>query len=153
MKLSRKILSTAIFALFCTIHCDAYAASSRVCRLSVKGQGYVALAQPDGSLAYTREGVVSLTQYAGLVMHGLPIQGPGIFGTAQQTKISENGFVTAIMSDETERVLFGQILLYRFSAPKNLVIIRKDVLRESGRSGPPTIGQPGKAGFGRISCK
>lgn len=121
--------------------------------LAIEGAGFFQLVQPDGTIAYTRDGTFHLDQDGQMVNGaGLPLE-PNIVvpPEAINVVIGRDGTVTAQLQDQAEPVELGQIQTVTFVNPAGLIAVGGNLFTESGASGPPIVGNPGENGFGVIN--
>lgn len=120
--------------------------------VAISGDGFLQVARPDGSIAYTRDGNLT-TDGQGRVMtqSGLPLQ-PNISVPQDTTRleISSDGVVTAYMQGDSGGVELGQLELTRFSNPGGLEAIGGNLYEATESSGRPLFGVPGTDGLGTI---
>jgi len=114
-------LPTRAFAVDASTHTDftpgALMHTGNVFDLAVRGQGWIALAMPDGSEAYTRNGGFTLSENGILQnAHGIPVQGDGgpiTIPPDSRITIGGDGTISAIAAAGPENVvnLVGRIKL------------------------------------------
>ena len=120
--------------------------------LAISGDGFIQLQRPDGTIAYTRDGTLTLsadgmiTSQTGLAMD------PDIMVPPETVElhVSQDGVVSARLQGETESVELGQIELARFTNPAGLNPIGGNLFEPTEASGEPTIGTPGEDGLGVV---
>lgn len=121
--------------------------------LAIEGDGFFQVTQPDGTIAYTRDGGFNLDE-AGQIVNaaGLPLE-PAITvpPEAINVVIGRDGTVSAQLQDQAEPVQLGQIQTVSFVNPAGLIANGGNLYVESGASGPPIIGNPGENGFGNVN--
>ncbi len=120
--------------------------------LAIQGSGYFQIQQPDGTIAYTRDGAFSRTAEGTVVTSdGLPlvpqIQVPE--NTISLT-IGSDGTVSAVLSGQTEPTQLGQIEIANFANPSGLQSIGDNLLVQTPASGEPQVGIGGLEGRGKI---
>lgn len=118
--------------------------------LAVQGDGLFEVTQPDGTLAYTRDGSFKLNAQGQVVTaDGLPV-GSGFqtipTGTTNIT-ISQSGMVTCTGPGVNATM---QLTLTRFPNEAGLQSLGGNLYAETAASGAPQTGQAGQAGFGGI---
>jgi flagellar basal-body rod protein FlgG len=121
--------------------------------MAIEGDGFFQVQQPDGTLAYTRDGAFTLDQDGRIVNgSGLPLV-PEITvpNDAINVVIGKDGTVTAQLQNQAQPVNLGQIQTVSFINPAGLISAGNNLLTESGASGPPIIGNPGQNGFGTVN--
>lgn len=120
--------------------------------LAINGAGFLQVRSPDGSVAYTRDGTLTLSSDGMLVTQtGLTIE-PDIVVPAEavQIHISQDGLVRARLQGEPDLVELGQLELVRFANPGGLHPLGGNLFEQSEASGEPTIGMPGQDGLGMV---
>jgi flagellar basal-body rod protein FlgG len=121
--------------------------------LSVSGEGFFQITQPDGTLAYTRDGSFSLDSSGNVVTaSGYPIS-PAITIpiTAQSVTIGSDGTVSITTAGSAKASAVGQIQLANFINVEGLQPTGNNLLIESGASGAPQVGTAGTNGLGTIT--
>ncbi len=120
--------------------------------LGIEGAGFLQVTQPDGSIAYTRAGNLSMSAEGNLVtQEGMPIV-PQITVPQGSTNVTigTDGTVSATVAGQTAPVSLGQIEIARFVNPAGLNAIGGNLLTESAASGAPQVGAPGTEGRGAL---
>jgi flagellar basal-body rod protein FlgG len=119
--------------------------------LAVSGRGFLQITQPDGTIAYTRDGSFTLDNQGNVVTSaGMPLQ-PAINipqGT-QQVTIGNDGIVTTT-NQAGKATQVGQIQLADFINEEGLQPIGNNLLVESAASGSPQVGTAGTNGLGTL---
>jgi len=119
--------------------------------VAVQGDGFFQVQQPDGTLAYTRDGAFKTAADGRIVTSdGLPLQGgfqPVPAGTTNIT-IGSTGDVTYSGANGTTSF---QVQLVRFNNPGGLESMGSNLYKETPASGPPELGSPGQNGFGTLN--
>ncbi len=127
--------------------------TGRALDLAIEGDGYLQVELPNGNLAYTRDGGLTLSDRGALVTHGgySIVPGLGLPGEPGQIAISTTG-VVSFQSDANggEPIEIGRIELARFTNPTGLQALGENLYSETAASGPPLVGFPQDAGFGRV---
>ena len=112
--------------------------------LSISGRGFLQITMPDGSIAYTRDGSLTMDSQGNVVTaSGYPLQ-PAItipVGT-QSLTIGNDGVVTAV-SATNKSTQIGQVQLADFINEQGMQPIGNNLLIESAASGAPQAGTPG----------
>lgn len=120
--------------------------------VAVNGRGFFQILQPDGTIAYTRNGQFQrngegqLTNNEGLLVE------PAINipeGTHKVT-ISTDGVVNAFFNGEVEPQQLGDLLLVDFINPAGLEAIGGNLFLETVASGNPIQGAPNENGMGKL---
>jgi flagellar basal-body rod protein FlgG len=121
--------------------------------LSVNGRGFFQITMPDGTIAYTRDGSLSLDNQGNVVTaSGYPLQ-PAInipAGT-QSVTVGSDGTVTATTATNPNGTKIGQIQLADFINEEGLQPSGNNLLVESAASGAPQVGTAGTNGLGTIA--
>jgi flagellar basal-body rod protein FlgG len=119
----------------------------------IQGRGFFQVLQPNGQLAYTRDGEFQLDKNGNMVTaSGNPLQ-PQITlpAEAQSITIGADGTVTYTQPNQTSAQVAGQIQLANFQNPAGLSTIGGNLYTPTDASGDPTLGAPGGAeGLGAL---
>jgi flagellar basal-body rod protein FlgG len=121
--------------------------------LAIRGNGFFQVAQPDGTVAYTRDGTFKLSSEGTLVTSdGFPLE-PAITVPPNVTDIhiGQDGIISVIISGETEPQTVGQIELAKFINPAGLKNLGRNLYQATVTSGPAITGATGSPGFGTVS--
>jgi len=119
--------------------------------VSISGRGFLQITMPDGSLAYTRDGSLTMDNQGNVVTaSGYPLQ-PAVTIPAgtQSVTIGSDGVVTAL-SSANKATQIGQIQLADFINEEGLQPTGNNLLIESAASGAPQVGTPGTNGLGTV---
>jgi len=122
--------------------------------LSIQGRGFFEIQQPDGSLAYTRNGQFTLNDQGNIVTPGAGFVLQPVITLpqdAQQVTISQDGEVSAQLRGQATPQVLGQINLADFINPVGLQPIGQNLYVETAVSGAPVQGVPGLEGLGTLS--
>jgi flagellar basal-body rod protein FlgG len=118
--------------------------------LAIQGDGFFEVTQPDGTLAYTRDGSFKLNAQGQVVTaDGLPV-GSGfqtIQNGATSINISQSGTVTVQGPNGSQSF---QLTLARFPNEPGLQSLGGNLYAETPASGSPQTGQAGQAGYGNL---
>jgi flagellar basal-body rod protein FlgG len=120
--------------------------------LAVDGRGFMQVLQPDGQIAYTRDGQFQLNSNGDIVNPSGYTLEPNINVPENATTITigKDGTVTAITDDQSAPQNLGQITLVDFINPQGLQAIGNNLYKATNASGDPTEGEPGLAGLGSL---
>jgi flagellar basal-body rod protein FlgG len=121
--------------------------------MAIEGQGFFQILNPDGSLAYSRDGTFQVNADGEMVTaKGYGLQ-PGITipEDALSVTISNDGIVSVLQSGNSSPTEVGTIQLANFVNPAGLQPIGQNLFLESGSSGSPQTGTPGLDGMGRLA--
>jgi len=118
--------------------------------VAINGVGFFQVKQPDGSLAYTRDGSFSQNATGNLVTaDGSLINGvDAIDPNATAVTIAPNGTVSETVNGATTQK--GVLQLYRFANPAGLQALGQNLLSPSDASGQAQAGTPGTDGMGSL---
>lgn len=120
--------------------------------LAIEGEGYLEVAMPNGTSAYTRDGGLKRSA-DGLIVtsDGFAVQ-PQITIPDDATSISINteGEVYAYFSDSAEAEILGQINVVGFTNPKGLEALGSNLFAETAASGAPAVSTAGQDGLGLL---
>jgi len=120
--------------------------------MAIQGRGFFQILQPDGSLAYTRDGTFQIDSTGQMVMsNGYPLE-PSITipQDALNVTIGSDGSVSVLQAGQSAPSIVGNIDLADFVNPTGLQPIGENLFKESGASGTPVTGTPGLTGIGSV---
>ncbi len=120
--------------------------------VAVNGRGYFQILQPDGSIAYTRDGSFQIDADGQMVTSsGLLLQ-PAVTipEGALSVTIGADGVVTVTQAGQAAATQVGSIQTTDFVNPTGLQPIGQNLFLESGASGSPQQGTPGLSGLGQL---
>jgi len=120
--------------------------------VAISGEGFFQILQPDGTLAYSRDGGFKISAEGVLVnSSGYRLQPElAIPQNAQTITIGADGTVSIQAFGEPAAQAIGQIQLARFLNPSGLQAIGENLYRETSSSGPPQVGIPTQQGVGQL---
>ena len=120
--------------------------------MAIQGRGYFQILQPDGSLAYTRDGSFQVNEAGEMVTSGGYQLQPAITipSNAQSVTIGSDGVVTVMLPGSSAATQVGNIQLADFQNPAGLQPMGGNRYAESGASGSPQAGTPGLNGLGSV---
>ncbi|HET8612654.1 MAG TPA: flagellar basal-body rod protein FlgG [Sphingomonas sp.] len=120
--------------------------------LAIQGNGFFQVQQPDGTIAYTRDGSFSVSAEGQIVTQdGRPlIPNIQIPDGATNITIGADGTVSATTAGATEATQLGKIQLASFVNPTGLQAIGGNLLTETQASGTPQLGDAGTDGRGTL---
>ncbi len=120
--------------------------------MSIQGRGFFQILQPDGNIAYSRDGSFKLDETGQLVnSNGLVLQ-PAITipSNATTVTIGSDGVVSALTPGSAAPTQLGSIQLADFINPTGLQAVGQNLFLETASSGSPTTGTPGLNGIGSV---
>ncbi len=120
--------------------------------VAVEGNGFMAVQQNDGTLAYTRNGALKTDSQGRIVnQEGLPLDPPiSIPQGATGVTVAANGTVSVTMPGETAPTDVGQIQLATFINPAGLKAMGHNIFVPTNASGDAQLGEPGADGRGTL---
>ena len=112
--------------------------------MAIQGDGFFQILQPDGTIAYTRDGSFKLSNTGQLVTAiTMP---PNVAAISE----GQDGTVSVELANGGGAQVIGQLQVARFVNPAGLQSIGQNLLKETQASGAPTIAQPGTNGSGQL---
>ena len=117
--------------------------------IAINGDGFLQVRLPDGSIAYTRDGALTISADGNLISQtGLPVE-PDLTIPPEATDIhiSQDGLLAVRMEGEPDLVEIGQIELARFTNPAGMNALGGNLYKQTEASGEPTLGTPGQDGL------
>jgi len=113
--------------------------------LAIQGSGFFQIMQPNGELAYTRNGQFQLDKNGNIVNgQGYALQPQiAIPPAAQQVTIAADGTVSYMLPNQTATQQAGQIQLANFQNPAGLNSLGNGLYAPTDASGDATVGLPG----------
>ena len=121
--------------------------------VAVQGEGMFQVLQPDGTMAYTRDGWFKMSVNRELVTaNGEPLQ-PSIVipQDAESISIGEDGVVTVQPYGNAQETTVGQIQLARFVNYAGLEPAGRNLYRETAASGQALVVNPTEDGAGALA--
>jgi flagellar basal-body rod protein FlgG len=120
--------------------------------LAIQGEGFFQIAQPDGTISYTRDGNFKISATGQVVTtNGALLQPPlTVPANVLNISIGRDGIVSAEVAAGGGSQQIGQVQIARFVNPAGLQAMGQNLLKETQASGPPQVGAPGQAGSGQI---
>lgn len=130
-----------------------YNVTDRQLDVAVQGAGFFQILQPDGSLAYTRDGSFQLNSNGEVVDSSGMLLQPTITidPDVVEITIGEDGVVSVLRAGETDTEEVGAINTANFINPAGLNFLGSNLYKETTASGAPIVGVPGEDGLGSIS--
>jgi flagellar basal-body rod protein FlgG len=117
--------------------------------IAIAGEGFFQIAQPDGTISYSRDGNFKLSNTGQIVTASGALLQPGITipTTASSVTFGRDGTVSIELAAGGSQVI-GQIQLARFVNPSGLEAKGQNLFKETPASGAPQVLQPGTTGAG-----
>jgi len=121
--------------------------------LAVQGNGFFQIEQPDGTVAYTRDGAFQLDNQGNIVTpSGYPLaDNINIPADAVSVTIGKDGTVSIVQAGQLAPIEVGAIQLATFVNPGGLQSSGENLFLETASSGVATPNQPGTNGVGVIN--
>jgi len=119
--------------------------------IAIRGEGFLQVSMPDGTIRYTRDGALQTNANGELVTQTGYLIEPAISVPTDAVSISveKDGGVNVTDVSGSQSVV-GTLQLARFANPAGLSSEGDNLLTETEASGTPTTGMPGQNGFGSI---
>jgi flagellar basal-body rod protein FlgG len=119
--------------------------------IAIQGEGFFQILQPDGTLAYTRDGSFKLSNIGEVVTStGARLQPPlTVPQNVSSLTIGADGTVSASLFGGGAQQL-GNFQTTRFLNPAGLEPLGRNLFRETAASGPPQVLTPGQNGAGQL---
>jgi len=129
-----------------------FAATGNALDLVIQGQGFFQILQPNGQIAYTRNGNFTLNSSGNIVNSAGDVLDPQITIPPEQTGITigSDGTVSVQLPNQTQPQQVGKIELAYFQNPSGLNSIGQSLFQPTQSSGEATTGTPGENGLGTI---
>jgi flagellar basal-body rod protein FlgG len=126
--------------------------SSNSLDVAINGPGFLQVALPDGTTAYTRDGSLHLDNQGQLVTSSGYTVSPAITipANAQVITIGNDGIVTVTQQGTAAPTTVGTIQLANFINPAGLEARGENLYLETAASGAPTTNTPGSNGVGTL---
>ena len=121
--------------------------------MAIEGDGFFSVTQPDGTLAYTRDGSFTTDQNGALVNSAGYLLNPQITipQDALSVTIAPDGTVSVTQPGQTQPQTVGQITLSHFVNPAGLNLLGRNLLQPTLASGDAIEGTAGTVGLGTIN--
>ncbi len=120
--------------------------------VAIQGRGFLQILQPDGNIAYTRDGSFKLDETGQLVTSNGYVVQPAITIPANTTSITigSDGVVSALVPGSVTPSQLGTVQLADFVNPTGLQPVGQNLFLETAASGAPSTGTPGLNGLGTL---
>ena len=120
--------------------------------VAISGDGFFQILQPDGTMAYTRDGSFKLSATGQLITSNGSLLQPTIQipATAQSITIGSDGTVSAAISGSTAQQVLGNLTVARFINPAGLESIGQNLLQANAARGAVQQLKPGVNGAGML---
>lgn len=120
--------------------------------VAVDGDGMIQVRLPDGGLAYTRDGGLTISDQGMLVTSSGYAVVPEVRVPEDATgvTIARNGIVAATVVGSGDIIELGRLELARFPNATGLRAVGENLYMETPAAGQPILGHPQEDGFGRL---
>ncbi len=120
--------------------------------IAISGDGFFQILQPDGTLAYTRDGSFKLSPTGQLITSNGSVLQPTIQvpPTAQSITIGGDGTVSAAVVGSAAQQVLGNLTVARFINPAGLESMGQNLSKATAASGAPQQLKPGVNGAGLL---
>ncbi|MGQ0501663.1 MAG: flagellar basal-body rod protein FlgG [Panacagrimonas sp.] len=121
--------------------------------LAINGRGFFQILQPDGGIAYTRDGNFQIDSQGQMVTSSGYLLQPGITipEGAQSVTIGLDGVVSVQVAGQAAPQQVGSLSIADFINPAGLQPHGENLYLETASSGAPQTGTPGLSGMGTIA--
>lgn len=129
-----------------------FVATGNALNLVIQGQGFFQIRQPNGQIAYTRNGNFHLNRDGNIVTTEGDLLDPEIKIPQERTAITigSDGTVSVQVPDQSQPQVVGRIELAYFQNPAGLENIGRSLFLPTQASGEATTGTPGENGLGSL---
>lgn len=119
--------------------------------LALEGRGYLGITLPDGTMAYTRDGSLKLSNEGQLVTsEGYPVEPAiNVAADAKDVTINQAGEVIVTEANGQQRNA-GRLNLFMFANDSGLEAIGGNKFLETEASGQPNQGLPSDPGYAKV---
>jgi flagellar basal-body rod protein FlgG len=120
--------------------------------VAINGQGFFQVLEPNGTIAYTRDGTFQLNNQGQLVTANGYLVQPAVTipASAQSVTIGNDGTVSVTLPGQAAPQQVGALQLASFVNPTGLQSIGDNLYLQTGSSGAPNTGQPTLNGLGSV---
>ena len=121
--------------------------------LSIDGMGFFQILQPNGIIAYTRDGHFNVDGLGRLVTNDGMLMDPeiNIPSDTRKVQVGLDGTVSIFLRDENLPEALGSIQLARFQNPSGLTPIGKNLYLSTPASGNAIVDSPGSGNMGSLT--
>ena len=120
--------------------------------VAINGDGFFQVLQPDGTMAYTRDGSFKLSPTGQVVTANGSLLQPALTvpPTTSAITFGADGTVTVQLTAVATPQVLGNIQLARFANPAGLASLGQNLLSATGASGQVQQLKPGTSGAGQL---
>jgi flagellar basal-body rod protein FlgG len=129
-----------------------FASTNRALDIVIQGQGFFQVRQPNGQIAYTRNGNFQVNREGSLVTTDGDLLDPQITIPQDQVgiMIGADGTVSVVQANQIQPQQVGKIEIANFQNPAGLQSIGKNLFNPTQASGDAITGTPGENGLGTL---
>ncbi|MEX1663291.1 flagellar basal-body rod protein FlgG [uncultured Thioclava sp.] len=123
--------------------------------MAIEGGGYFQVLQPNGQIAYTRDGAFQLDQSGHMVTaDGFQVlPSTTLPSNATSVTIAQDGTISVTVPGSSNATQVGQVQLANFVNPQGLQPIGNNLYVQTNSSGAAVTGTPSSNGLGAVSQK
>lgn len=120
--------------------------------VAIQGDGFFQITQPDGTIAYSRDGSFVENANGALTTANGNFLSPSITipSNAVSVNIGQDGTVAVQLPGSSTTQQIGQITLARFVNPDGLTAVGNNLFTQTAASGTPIVSSPGLNGNGTL---
>ncbi|MBA4500907.1 flagellar basal-body rod protein FlgG [Marinobacterium marinum] len=120
--------------------------------VAINGRGFLQVMQPNGDIAYTRNGELHIDGENRLVTAEGYLVEPAITlpGEVTNFSVGGDGTVSVTVAGDPDPQELGQLELADFVNPQGLQAVGQNLFIETAASGAPIVGVPGEEGRGLL---
>lgn len=124
--------------------------TGQILDVAIDGRGFFQIQQPNGNIAYTRNGQFHLNGEGEVVNASGLLLDPNITvpDNVENITIGTDGLVSAFIAGQPDAAIIGNIQVTDFVNPAGLQAIGGNLFLETAASGNPLTGTPGENGLG-----
>jgi len=121
--------------------------------VAIRGDGFVEVAMPDGTTAYTRGGSLIVNKDGLLATaQGYPLKASiHIPADATGLTVANDGRMLVVVASQKDATEVGRLELARFNQPGALAPLGDGIYKPTEASGEPRTGKAGEDGFGTFA--
>ena len=121
--------------------------------MAIEGRGFFQILQPDGTVAYTRDGSFQLNSQGQIVNSSGYVLQPGLTipSSTKSISVGQDGIVSVVTAASATPTQVGTIQLADFVNPAGLQPVGKNLFTETAASGSPQAGNAGLNGLGTLA--
>jgi flagellar basal-body rod protein FlgG len=120
--------------------------------IALQGDGFFQIAQPDGTIAYSRDGSFKISSTGQIVTANGALLQPALTipPNVANITVGMDGTVSAELAGGGGVQVLGQLQIARFINPAGLQSLGQNLLKETPASGAPLVVNPGENGSAQL---